>query len=74
MIALTLFLRVSGNSSDSIALILAVWLVVLMGYVLNSLPQTITVKNGAGNSFISGGTGNSGSTGSGEGNDLVFLL
>ncbi len=38
MIALTLFLRVSGNSSDSIALILAVWLVVLMGYLWKSYP------------------------------------
>ena len=33
MIALTLFLRVSGNSFDSIALILTVWLVVLVGYL-----------------------------------------
>ena len=36
MIVLTLFLRVSGNSFDSIALILTVWLVVLAGYLWKS--------------------------------------
>ncbi len=41
------------------------------GYVLNSAPQTIIVKNGTGNSFTSGGT-SSGGPGNGDGNDLVF--
>ena len=36
MIALTLFLWVSGNSFGSIALILAVWLFVLAGYLWKS--------------------------------------
>ena len=50
------------------------------GYVLNSTPQTIIVRNGS-NSFPSGGTGNGtssggnvsgGNTGTVGGNDLVF--
>lgn len=36
MIALTLFLRVNGNRFDSIIFILAVWLVVLVGYLWKS--------------------------------------
>ena len=36
MIALTLFLRVNGNSFDSIALILVVWLIILVGYLWKS--------------------------------------
>ena len=39
------------------------------GYVLNSTPQTIIVKNGNGNSWVSGG---SSSGGSGSNNDLTF--
>ncbi len=42
------------------------------GYVLNSAPQTITVKNGTGNSVTSGGTSGSGSGNGSGGNDLVF--
>lgn len=46
------------------------------GYVLNPTPQTITVKNGTGNSVISGpgsaGTNPGGSSGTGNGNDLTF--
>ncbi len=51
------------------------------GYVLNPTPQTIIVKNGAGNSIVSGGTGSgSGNTGGGTattpggngGNNLDF--
>ncbi len=43
------------------------------GYVLNSTPQTIIVKNGTGNSLVSGGTNSSsGNTGSNGGNDLTF--
>ena len=48
------------------------------GYVLDPTPKTIIVKNGAGNSIVSGGTGSgSGNTGSGTttapgGNNLDF--
>ena len=47
------------------------------GYVLNPIPQTIIVKNGAGNNLTSGAGGSSGgsSNGSGwssSGNDLTF--
>ena len=44
------------------------------GYVLNPTPQTITVKNGTGNSVTSGGTGTTTTPGgsSGNGNDLTF--
>jgi len=41
------------------------------GYVLDTTPQTIIVKNGTGNSWTSGGSSGSG-TGSGNGNDLTF--
>ena len=40
------------------------------GYVLNQMPQYITVSNGTGNSWTSGGAG--GGSGSGGGNGLVF--
>ena len=36
MIALALFLRVNGNSFDSIILVSAVWLIVLVGYLWKS--------------------------------------
>ena len=39
---------------------------------MNQTPQTITVKNGTGNSVVSGGTGSSAGNGSGNGNDLTF--
>ena len=39
------------------------------GYVLNSTPQTITIKKGAGNTVTSGGAD---STGGSSGSDLVF--
>ena len=44
------------------------------GYVLDTTPKTIIVKNGSGNSFISGGnaSGGNGSGSSGNGNDLTF--
>ena len=52
------------------------------GYVLNSTPQTIVVRNGTGNTLTSGaggsssgntgGSGSGGSTGSGGGNNLDF--
>ena len=47
------------------------------GYVLNPTPQTITLKNGTGNSVVSGGStgntgGSTGSTGTGGGNNLDF--
>ncbi len=43
------------------------------GYVLNQTPQTITVKNGTGNTVVSGNVGgSSGSSGSNGGNDLTF--
>ena len=42
------------------------------GYVLNTTPQTITVRNGS-NSVTSGASGNTGSSGTGTGdNDLTF--
>ena len=40
------------------------------GYVLNSTPKTIIVKNGSGNSWTSGGSSSGGS--SSGGNDLTF--
>ena len=44
------------------------------GYVLDTTPKTIIVKNGSGNSFTSGGnaSGGNGSGSSGNGNDLTF--
>ena len=43
------------------------------GYVLNPIPQTIQVKNGAGNNLTSGSASSSGSNGwSSNGNDLTF--
>jgi uncharacterized surface anchored protein len=44
------------------------------GYVLDTTPKTIIVKNGSGNSIVNGGSGNgSGSSGgSSGGNDLTF--
>ncbi len=43
------------------------------GYVLNQTPQTITVKNGTGNTVVSGNVGgSSGGNGSSNGNDLTF--
>nr|WP_325205310.1 SpaA isopeptide-forming pilin-related protein [uncultured Oscillibacter sp.] len=46
------------------------------GYVLDTTPKTIIVKNGSGNSWTSGGTSsggsNSGGNSSGGGNDLTF--
>ena len=47
------------------------------GYVLDTTPKTIIVKNGSGNSFTSGGGNNAGNNGggsgsSGNGNDLTF--
>ena len=44
------------------------------GYVLNTTPQTIIVKNGSGNNYTSGGTtgGSTGTSGSGSGNNLTF--
>ena len=44
------------------------------GYVLDTTPKTIIVKNGSGNSFTSGGNASSGngSGSSGNGNDLTF--
>ena len=46
------------------------------GYVLDSTPKTIIVKNGAGNSIVSGGSGNTGGTtttpGGNGGNNLDF--
>ncbi|MCI8539808.1 MAG: Cys-Gln thioester bond-forming surface protein [Oscillospiraceae bacterium] len=41
------------------------------GYVLDTTPQTIIVKNGNGNSLVSGGNSSSGGNNSG-GNDLTF--
>ena len=44
------------------------------GYVLDTTPKSIIVKNGSGNSFTSGGTGTSsgGSSNGGSGNGLTF--
>ncbi len=43
------------------------------GYVLDTTPKTIIVKNGSGNSIVNGRSGNgSGSGGSSGGNDLTF--
>ena len=46
------------------------------GYVLDSTPKTIVVKNGTGNSIVSGGSGNTGGTtttpGGNGGNNLDF--
>ena len=43
------------------------------GYVLNSTPQTITIKKGTGNAITSGGTGSTGeNSGGSSGGDLVF--
>jgi len=42
------------------------------GYVLNTTPQTVVVKNGTGNVLTSGVTTGSGSNGWSSGNDLTF--